>query len=218
MGIPVLILGESGTGKSAFLRSFEPRSLLIVNVNRKPLPFRDKGHYILQSDNYGEIQKRITGAVDSGIKAVVIDDAQYLMANEYMRTAKVQGYQKYTDLALNFWNLVQFCVGLPKDTVIYFLSHIERDAAGNEKCKTIGKLLDEKITVEGMFTIVLKTAVRDGRFSFRTQNSGSDTVKSPMEMFDAPEIDNDLAMVDSTIREYYGLPALAAPKLKEEIQ
>ena len=218
MGIPVMILGESGTGKSASLRNFEPRSLLIVNVNRKPLPFRDKGHYILHSDSYGEIQRRVAGAVDSGIKAVVIDDAQHLMCNEYMRTAKVQGYQKFTDLALNFWSLVQFCIGLPKDVVIYFLSHIERDAAGIEKAKTIGRMLDEKITLEGLYTIVLKTAVNDGRYTFRTQNSGADTVKSPMGMFERAEIDNDLHAVDRTIREYYGLPALAAPKQKEDTQ
>ncbi|MCL2300832.1 MAG: ATP-binding protein [Firmicutes bacterium] len=216
MGIPVLILGESGTGKSASMRNFVPGSVFIVNVNKKPLPFRSKGHMLYPSDDYMAIEEKITKAVGHGIRAVVIDDAQYLMANEYMRTAKVQGYQKFTDLALNFWSLVQFCVGLPKDVVIYFLSHIERDAAGNEKCKTIGKLLDEKITIEGMFTIVLKTAVQDGRYSFRTQNSGADTVKSPMGMFETPEIDNDLAAVDSIIREYYELPALEAPTKKEE--
>jgi len=215
MAISALILGESGTGKSTSLRNFEPGSVLVINVNRKPLPFRSMGHVIFSSDDYMKIQQRIESAVARGAKRVVIDDAQYLMANEYMRTAKVQGYQKFTDLALNFWSFVQFCIGLPEDVVIYFLSHIERDGAGNEKCKTIGKLLDEKITVEGLFTIVLKTAVQDGKYCFRTQNSGADTVKSPMGMFGQNEIDNDLAMVDKTIREYYGLPALEAQKQKE---
>ena len=128
------------------------------------------------------------------------------MANEFMRSAKITGYQKFTDIALNFWTLIQVIIKeLPADVIVYFLGHVERDANGNEKFKTIGKMLDEKITVEGLFTIVLKTLVQDGRYLFTTQTNGSDTVKSPMGMFNTPIIDNDLKMVDQTIRNYYGL-------------
>jgi hypothetical protein len=209
MGIPVLILGESGTGKSASMRNFEPHSLLIANVSKKPLPFRGKDPYVFCNDSYTEIQKCIARAVNNGIKAIVIDDAQYLMANEFMRSVKEKGYEKFTSIAVNFWNLTQFCVSLPQDVVVYLLSHIERDNTGFEKCKTIGKMLDDKITVEGLFTIVLKTSVHDGVYRFSTQNSGNDTVKSPMEMFAQLEIDNDLCMVDSVIREYYSISPLA---------
>lgn len=202
MGIPVLILGESGSGKSASLRNFTPDQVGIFNVGGKPLPFRSKLKKV-DTDSY----KTIMGGLSCmKTPSAVIDDAQYLMANEFMRRCKEVGFQKFTDMATSYWQLVQYVIKeLPADRVVYFLSHIERDNNGNEKCKTIGKMLDEKITVEGMFTVVLKTHVQDGRYTFVTQTNGMDTVKSPMGMFDQLEIDNDLAMVDKTIREYYGI-------------
>jgi hypothetical protein len=202
MGIPVLILGESGSGKSASLRNFQPDQVGIFNVGGKPLPFRSKLTKV-DTDSY----KTIMGGLSCmKTPSAVIDDAQYLMANEFMRRCKEVGFQKFTDMATSYWQLVQYVIKeLPADRVVYFLSHIERDNNGNEKCKTIGKMLDEKITVEGMFTVVLKTHVQDGRYTFVTQTNGMDTVKSPMGMFDQLEIDNDLALVDKTIREYYGI-------------
>lgn len=203
MGLPVLIIGESGSGKSTSMRNFQPGELGIINVSRKPLPFRTSLKCV-NTDNYMQIDDTITKAK---AKSLVIDDAQYLMANEFMRNAKVNGYQKFTDIALNFWALVQTVVNdLPDQKIVYFMAHTERDASGNEKMKTIGKMLDEKITIEGLFTIVMKTVVQDGRYMFSTQTNGQDTVKTPMGMFDQPLIDNDLRMVDITIREYYGLP------------
>ena len=202
MGIPILILGESGSGKSASMRNFTPDQVGIFNVGGKPLPFRSKLKSV-NTDSYATIM--------NGLKAMmtpsaVIDDAQYLMANEFLRRCKEIGYQKFTDMATSYWQLVQTVVkDLPADRIVYFLSHIERDQNGYEKCKTIGKMLDEKITVEGMFTVVLKTHVQDGHYTFVTQTNGQDTVKSPIGMFDQLEIDNDLAMVDRTIREYYGI-------------
>ena len=202
MGVPVLILGESGSGKSASMRNFKPGEIGIINVSGKPLPFRNNLKTV-NTDNYEDVVKTIIAAK---AKALVIDDAQYLMANEFMRTAKVTGYQKFTDLALNFWKLIQVVINnLPPDKIVYFLAHVERDANGNEKMKTIGKLLDEKITIEGLFTIVLKTVVQDRHYQFATQTNGQDTVKTPMGMFSDLLIENDLKMVDSTIREYYGI-------------
>ena len=200
MGIPVMILGESGTGNRASLRNFSQDEIGVINVCGKPLPFRNQIKD-LKTDNYMAIEKALKA---SSKKAAVIDDCQYLMANEYMRQAKVTGYQKFTDIAQNFWTLVQVVIHeLPEDVIVYFLGHIERDANGNEKFKTIGKMLDEKITVEGMFTIVLKTSVQEGQYLFATRNNGSDTVKSPIGLFDEPYIDNDLKAVDTAIREYY---------------
>lgn len=202
MGIPVLILGESGSGKSASMRNFKPGEVGIINVGRKPLPFKSEIKPF-NSDNYMEIEGVLKAA---NAKSIVIDDAQYLMANEFMRSAKVTGYQKFTDIAVNFWTLVQVVVNeLPEDVIVYFLGHIERDAAGNEKFKTIGKMLDDKITVEGLFTVVLKTLVQDGKYQFTTQTNGMDTVKSPIGMFDVPAIENDLKKVDDTIRDYYNI-------------
>ena len=199
MGIPVLILGESGTGKSASLRNFKPSDLKVINVANKPLPFKNKIESVA-TDDYRTVIKELKL---NKKKVAVIDDAQYLMANEFMRRATERGFEKFTEIAQNFWSLVNMVKDLPDDQVVYFLAHIERDANGNEKIKTIGKLLDEKITVEGMFTIVLKTNVTDGVYSFITQNSGHDTVKSPIGMFPSIVIDNDLKYVDEKIRNYY---------------
>lgn len=210
MGFPIMIIGESGSGKSASMRSLPPESVGIINVAGKPLPFRSTGFRTLDTDSYDKVRGALLGAKTDSL---IIDDAQYLMANQFMRDANKQGYQKFTDLALNFWSLVQTVIHeLPRQRIVYFLMHLERDPNGNEKAKTIGRLLDEKITVEGMFTVVLKAVVKDGRYAFSTQNSGNDTVKSPIGMFDEPLIDNDLLYVDTTVRAYYGLPDLAAPK------
>lgn len=213
MAIPVLILGESGTGKSASLRNFEPDDLKVINVANKPLPFKNKFESI-STDDYRTIIEELKL---NKKKVTVIDDAQYLMANEFMRRATERGFDKFTEIAQNFWTLVNTVKDLPADQVVYFLAHIERDANGNEKIKTIGKLLDEKITVEGMFTIVLKTNVTDGVYSFITQNSGHDTVKSPIGMFPSIVIDNDLKYVDEKIRNYYEIGDFLTDEEMKEI-
>lgn len=203
MGIPVFILGHSGTGKSTSLRNFKSDEILHINVMRKPLPFKGRFAEIYEGDDYVGIAKAINATKK---KTIVIDDAQYLMANEFMRRSFEKGYDKFTEIGYNFWTLVNSAsMDLPFDTIVYFLMHIDSDDNGSEKAKTIGKLLDEKITLEGMTSIVLKTAVKDGVYTFTTQNNGHDTVKSPLGMFSTYEIDNDLKAVDTTIRNYWEL-------------
>lgn len=206
MAIPVLILGNSGTGKSASMRNFPAGSVGVFNVQGKPFPFPGGNKLArVDTDDYAKIAAGLKAAQ---VRSMVVDDAQYLMANQFMRTASQIGYQKFTDMAQNYWNLIQTAISLPNDKIVYFLQHIELDANGNEKAKTIGKMLDEKITVEGMFTIVLKTNMTDGVYSFVTHNTGHDTVKSPMGMFEQDLIPNDLYEVDKIIRNYYGLKPL----------
>lgn len=208
MAIVAMIIGQSGTGKSTSLRNLDPEQTAVINVSGKPMPFRGE----LKCWNTDDYTK-ITEAVKSTDRPIiVIDDASYLMVDEFMRNAKVQGYQKFTDIAVNFFGLVRLCAMLPADKTVYFLGHIDTDVNGAEKFKTIGKLLDEKVTLEGLFTIVLKTVVQDGHYFFSTQNSGSDTVKSPMGMFDEAMIPNDLAEVDKAIRNYYGMAAVKEKK------
>lgn len=213
MAIPVLILGESGTGKSASLRNFKKNEVAIINVAGKPLPFKND-LLKMQTDDYQKITRALLGMKS---KTAVIDDAQYLLANEFMRRSSEKGYDKFTDIAKNYWSLITDTVvrKMPADKIVYFLSHLERDQNGYEKVKTIGKLLDEKITVEGLFTIVLKTHVEDGKYSFATHNSGMDTVKSPIGMFADDLIDNDLKMVDDIIREYYDINETEATETTE---
>jgi hypothetical protein len=203
MGIPVFVLGRSGTGKSTSLRNFKSNEILHINVMSKPLPFKGRFAESYNGDDYAEIAKAINKTKK---KVIVVDDAQYLMTNEFMRRSTELGYQKFTDIANNFWTLVNgVTADLDWDVIVYFLMHTDTDDNGNEKAKTIGKLLDEKICIEGMATIVLKTAVKDGNYMFLTQNNGKDTTKSPLGMFKTYEIDNDLKGVDKTIREYWDL-------------
>lgn len=202
MGIPVLILGESGSGKSASLRNFEPEDVSIFNVAAKPMPFRKKLPTRSTSD-YG----LITASIErSQKKAFVIDDSQYLMAFESFARAKDAGFNKFTDIALHFYNLVQFIINkTPPDVIVYFLHHTETDSnTSKTKAKTMGKMLDNQLTLEGLFSIVLMCVTDGKNHNFITQSDGFTTAKSPMEMF--PDvIDNDLKIVDQTIREYYEL-------------
>lgn len=202
MGIPVLILGESGSGKSASMRNFEPEDVSVFNVAAKPMPFRKKLPTKATSD-YNAIMSCID---KSNKKAFVIDDSQYLMCFESFARAKDTGYGKYTDFALHFYNLVQFIIRqTPPDVIVYFLHHTETDSnTGKVKAKTMGKMLDNQLTLEGLFSIVLICTTDGKKHSFITQSDGYTTAKSPMEMF-SDVIDNDLKAVDQTIREYYEL-------------
>lgn len=204
MGIPVLILGESGSGKSTSLRNFEPDEIGIFNVAGKPLPFRKKLSKV-DGATYQKINKALQ---NPKLKAYVIDDSQYLMAFGMFDRAKEVGYNKFTDIALDFKNLVTNIINFtPPDVIVYFLHHTEVSETGKVKAKTSGKMLDQQLTLEGLFSIVLMAKAEDGNYKFITQSDGYTTCKSPMEMFDL-EIDNDLKFVDSTIREYWGMNPL----------
>ena len=203
MAIGVLVIGQSGTGKSHSMKNFNENEISLISVQKALLPFRKKFAETVVTDKYPDIIKAMRS---TSKKVIVIDDAQYLMANEFMRRATEKGYDKFTDIAVNFWNLVvQEVNALPSDVIVYILCHTATDENGVEKMKTIGKLVDEKITPEGLFTIVLKTVVSDGNYAFVTQNNGKDTVKSPEGMFTTYAINNDLKYVDEKIRNYYEL-------------
>ena len=214
MSIAVMILGESGTGKSTSLRNMDPAKTLLIQAVRKPLPFRAKGwkNYdkstktgsIIQTDDPALIERAMR---QFGHEVVVIDDFQYVLANEYMRRSDERGFDKFTEIGRHAWDILSAASSLGDHRRVYILAHTSNDDAGRTRMKTIGKMLDEKITPEGMFTIVLRTAVRDGQYLFATQNNGSDTTKSPMGMFDDTYIDNDLAPVHAAICDYYQINA-----------
>lgn len=201
MGIPVLILGASGSGKSTSMRNFEPDEIGIFNIAGKPLPFKKK---LPKADNatYSMITKSLSQAK---LKAYVIDDSQYLMVFESFDHAKEKGYDKFTNIALNFRNLIDFIIKkLPDDVIVYLLHHTELADDGKIKAKTLGKMLDNQLTLEGLFSIVLLCQVEGLEHYFITNSDGTNSAKSPMDMFET-KIDNDLKMVDTTIREYYEL-------------
>jgi hypothetical protein len=221
MSIATMILGQSGTGKTASLRNFNPEEVLLIQAVKKPLPFRSKDwRPCTKGDPKGAILVTdsapvIVGAMERTKKPIiVIDDFQYILANEFMRRILDQetgnaAFAKYNEIARHAWDILMAAGKLPANTRVYILAHTQQDDSGFVKVKTIGKLLDEKITMEGLLTIVLRTAVINGQYLFSTQNNGLDTVKSPMDMFADEHIPNDLAAVDKAICEFYGLTATA---------
>ena len=210
MGLPVLILGESGSGKSTSLRNFNKDELVIYNVAGKPLPFRG-GTQLNRADNvsYNTIMQNMS---KKKFRCYVIDDSQYLLAFELFGRVAEKTYDKFTEMAVHFYDLIQFVIRqMPPDCIVYFLHHTD-DIDGKVKAKTVGKMLNEKLTVEGLFSIVLMAKNLDGRYIFRTHSDGRDTVKTPMGMFEQDEIDNDLKAVDAAIREYYSMNSMKGLK------
>ncbi len=201
MGVPVLILGASGSGKSASLRHFAESEVGIFNVASKPLPFRKKLPLVNKA-NYGTI---LAGLKKNNLRCYVIDDSQYLMAFESFNRAKETGYVKFNDIAVNFFKVIDAIINqTTDDTIVYLLHHTEKDETGGIKAKTIGKMIDSQLTLEGLFGIVLLAETDGKEHWFTTQSDGYTTAKSPMEMF--PEkIPNDLKEVDTIIRNYYEL-------------
>lgn len=213
MALPVLVMGRSGSGKTYSLKNFAPEEIGVISVEKGRLPFRSKIKVVripdmiggetpnwaaINAAKYTWLMKTIKGAK---VNTIVIDDSQYLMANEMFDRAYEKGYDKFTQIAVNFRNLIQFINRLDQpNKIVYFLHHTELDTDGREKVKTIGKMLDEKLTVEGCFDIVL--FCQDHKFF--TQSNGQSTAKSPEGMFEL-EIPNDLKAVDAAIRDYYGM-------------
>ncbi|KXA12940.1 AAA family ATPase [Fusobacterium nucleatum] len=212
----IMIIGESGTGKSTSIENLNEKETFIIQAVDKPLPFKEyKKKYPLRSkenpkgnrfiSDKAEVIIKILSTLDKEkeIKNIIIDDSQYVMANEFMKRAKEKGFDKFTEIGQNFYNLINKANSMREDINIIFLQHIEIADDGRKKAKTIGKLIDEKICLEGRFTIVLATEVEDRVYYFRTQNNGNDTCKSPKGMFDKLRIPNDLNYVIQKSNEYF---------------
>lgn len=214
MSLPVLVIGRSGSGKTYSLKNFKPDEVGVISVEKGRLPFKSDiktvripdfsgadgctDYATINAAKYSWIQQIIE---KSKAKSIVIDDSQYLMVNELFDRAGEKGYDKFTSMAANFRNLIHGINEMKdNDKIIYFLHHSESDGEGREKVKTIGKMLDEKLTIEGCFDIVLYC--QDHKFI--TQANGQSTAKSPEDMFEL-EIPNDLKAVDTAIREYYNM-------------
>ncbi len=205
----IMVLGHSGSGKTTSLRNLDPSKTLLLQIVKKSLPFRSKEWLPCNKENPNGSILYIGADADKIVKAIqktkkeiiVIDDFQYLMSFELMNRTAERGFDKFTEIAKHAFAVIEAATQAADGKRVYILSHINSDEQG-ERIKTIGKMLDEKIVLEGMLTIVLKTVVTNGIYEFSTVNSGSDTVKTPLEMFDSPRIPNDLKIVDDAILNY----------------
>ena len=225
MANSVLIIAESGSGKSTSIETLNPAETFIINVANKPLPFKGwKSKYKFwskdnpggnlyakpEADNIVACMRYISEKRHE-IKNIVIDDFQYMSGFEYMEKALEKGYDKFTKMASNLSKVATLPKDLRDDLTVFFLTHAEEstDIEGNRKlkAKTIGKMIDNVITLEGLFSIVLFGKVKKSKdtgvkYIFETQNNGENTCKSPKGMFNTLEIPNDLALVKNAIEEY----------------
>jgi hypothetical protein len=215
MSTSILIIGESGTGKSTAIRTLNPDETYVINIINKPLPFKgwrklyntdnkEKRNYF-GSCAYNEVVQCLNAINKEKphIKTVIIDDFQYLMADEFMLRAMEKTYDKFTEIGKHAWEVIKFTEKCRNDLVIIFLSHNEiSEKDGKSRAKTIGKLLNEKITVEGLFTIVLQSEIKDGEYVFKTQGDEHTVAKSPLDMFKTNYIPNDLQLVIDSVNDY----------------
>ena len=224
MAQSVLVIADSGTGKSTAIRTLDPKETFIINIANKPLPFKGwkKDYSLISKDNpkgnmtsassAPGIVKAMQHVNDkmSHIKTLVIDDWQYMSSFEYFDRSHEKGYDKFTQIAANLAQVAKMPKDMREDLTIFFLTHSEEtvDGTGNRKvkAKTIGKMIDNTLTLEGLFSIVLFGRVKktdDGlEYGFDTVNNGENTCKAPMDMFENPFIDNDLQLVKNCIAEY----------------
>ena len=199
--VPVLLIGKSGSGKSASMRNFKKEEIAIANVLGKPLPFKSNLD-APKVDNYDILLKAIQ---NTDKKVIVVDDANYLITNEFMNKSSVKGFDKYNEMGNNFFNLINGIKNIEGGKTVYLIMHEDTDDEGNVKPKTIGKLLDDKVNIQGMFTICLRSMYDNGNYIFRLKTNGQDCVKTPIGLFDEEQMENDLKLVDTKIREYYEL-------------
>jgi hypothetical protein len=218
MSEPVLLLGASGSGKSTAMRNLDPNKTFIVSIDGKRPPFsmkdwpkmtaENKGgsFYIPKRENvYGTVKASIDIAVKEDKKIIIVDDSQFLLANTFFDRAEERGYDKFSQMGKNFWQFIEYLRDLPDDVTVYLLHHLEYSDQGAIKPKTIGKMLDQQGSVEGRFTICLLAEKVEDTHIIRSSMSSQPVIKAPMDMFKEKEMDNDLAIIDNEIREYYGM-------------
>ena len=199
--VPILLIGASGTGKSTSLRNFKREEVAVINVLGKPLPFKSD----IKAPKCDDYKTIIEAIKKTKKKTIVIDDAGYLITNEFMANASIKGYDKYNTMANNFFEFINNLKNLDGGKTIYIVMHEDDGENGEIKPKTIGKLLDDKVNLQGMFTVCIRSAYDNGNYIFRLKTNGQDCVKTPFGMFENETMENDLKEFDKVVREYYEL-------------
>ena len=220
MGIPIIIYGKSGSGKTTSLRNFGKDDILYVNVERKALPFKGEFAYHMKSENADTITEQLKRlGKDIPCKTAVIDDVTYIMTNNFMRRHRdMKGnaqFDLYNDIGDNIWSIFEAARNLPDDIIVYIVMHEDTNDYGTTKIRTIGSLLDNKVVPEGIVTICLRSMTTKNGHVFKTATDGSDITKTPMGMFEEEEIPNDLKMVTDVVRDFYGITEAKKERAKK---
>lgn len=223
-GMGVLLMGASGSGKSTSLRNLPAEETAIINITNKPMPFRNKDNKKIvclkdfNADSYDELYKQIIKAIQGTKKRiVVVDDSSYMMSFENFEKATNKGYDKFTTMAKNYYDLIKSAISCDGEKIVYIITHEEVDDVNQlYRPKTIGRMLSNQLVIEGLFSIVLRSVYKNGEYIFQTQNDGTSVCKSPIDMFEQKEMPNDLYEVDKLIREYYGFKPLNEKVESEE--
>lgn len=209
MGMPILVYGKSGSGKSRSLKFFGEEEILFINIEGKELPFKNSFKYKCRTDSIDTIIDQLK---KMPCKVAVIDDAGYLMTHHFMDNHRNKkgnaSFDMYDDIADRMYFLIQrIKYEVPEGVRVYIMLHEDTNDAGDTKIRTIGKLIDNKVCLEGMVTVCIRCMSDNGKHFFRTQTDGFDITKTPEEMFEDIEIDNNLKYVDETICAFYGWEA-----------
>lgn len=217
MSILTLVLGEAGSGKSTSMRNLDSNSTFIINVLDKPLPLKGykkkykpynksnpDGNYFA-SDNYEHIVKCIQKISSDrpDIKALIIDDIQYILSHEFLKRAHEKSWDKYAEMAVHYHDVIHAAEKARDDLLVICMSHNDVDNNGKSRMKTIGKMLNQNITIEGKFTLIFHTQIVNDKFCFQVQSDDMFTARTPMGMFEDKYIDNDLNLVLKAVKEYY---------------
>jgi hypothetical protein len=222
----IAIVGKSGTGKTTSMgnipeleiEGLNPKETVIINVAGKDLPFKawrklysgkikEGGNYIETSD--AAVIADVIGYINDNrkdIKNIVLDDGQYTMAFEFMARAKESGYGKFADIGVNMGKIIKAARSTRADLKVFFMWHPDEDKETGFKMKTVGKMVDDYLALEGLFTVILYTNVSKVNnvmsYQFVTNNDGKYPAKSPIGMFKDLYIQNDLGKVAKAIDKY----------------
>lgn len=211
--IPVLIMGASGTGKTFSFKNLPPKETAIISIAKSELPFRNKtGLKFVECDNYDVIMKAIQ---ETDKRIICIDDSGFLMQFEKIEKSMIKGYDKFTEMAKHYADLLKTIRKLDGEKIVYLVMHEELEDEVY-KPKTVGKLLNDSLCIEGLFNIVLRATIKDGNHYFQTRSDGTSVAKTPYEMFDEELIPNDLNEVDKVIRDYYGFKPIENEERESE--
>lgn len=210
MGVLVMVLGASGSGKSTSTMGLPRHATKAFSATGKRLPYRSPLD-VHRNAGYRDIYDSLK---ENAARIYVIDDSTYLMQLDNFRRAQEKGYDKFVTMALSFERLLEAAMATDDDTTVYFLHHPQFGDSGEAKPQTIGKMLDNQLCIEGLFDIVLECAVVDGKHMFYTNEHG--IAKTPVNMFDEQLIANDLALVDETIRDFWGMKPVVSVRTEAD--